>query len=114
MAKSTKRAAIVADIIRLAEPHFYDSGFNKVLDPKQGIFGPKRKLRVFREGEGGVAFEGYVLTEMLALSEDGPITDAAGGGCMVTSFDELPVEDLTLLRAWAERAFAPPSAAAPL
>lgn len=97
----TNRDAIVNEIKALIEPLMSDSGYCKALDHTRGILGPTRPLRIFNP-ENDVEFEGFVLTEMIALSEDGPITDAYAGGAVITSFDDLPVEDLVMLKRWAE------------
>lgn len=103
MARSPRAA--VQSVLTLATPYFYNRGFNKHLDPALGMFGPKRPLRVYRPA-AEVVFDGFILRNMLALSEDGPITDASGGGCVITWFEGLPMEDVTLLHAWAKAEFA--------
>lgn len=93
------RKKLVQELLSTIEPYFYNSGYNKYLDPKKGLFGPKRPLQVYRPKDP-VEFDGFVLQRMIAISEDGLITDAYGGGCIVESFECFPIEDLKMLLEW--------------
>jgi hypothetical protein len=84
-------------------PLLHDSGFVKVTDRTKGIRGPTRPYRLYafeddRKLRGGMAIEDY-----RGFAEDGVITDAHGGGCVTTPWKQIPVEDLILLLAVAER-----------
>ncbi len=99
------RKRLVSEILVLAEPHFRDSGYNKHLDPSKGMFGPKRPLRLYAPTNPVEFEDGFVLTSMWAITEDGIMTDAEGGGAVLEGFDCFPMEDLRMLKRWLQKEF---------
>ncbi len=108
---TNQRRAAIRAIKRAVKPHFRDSGYVTKVDPKKPRHaeGNRRPVRLWApEGREGVQLRGaFVLTEFVAITEFGPMTDAHGGGMIWESYGSFPVEDLLKLRAWAERTFAP-------
>lgn len=96
--KLTKtRGAVVADIQRLVEPHLRDSGYRRYLDPSKGLFGGTRPLRLWAP-DNPIELDGFALAEVLAVTEDGLLEDASGGGAVQGDWGCYPVEDLCALR----------------
>jgi hypothetical protein len=79
----------------------YDSGYRKALDPTKGILGGTRPLRLWAPPDkpsGALQnLGGFVLHEIYAVTKDGVMTDAYGGGAVTTPWQEIPVEDLLRL-----------------
>ncbi len=101
------RRRLVREIKALVSPHFWESGYRKNLDPKKGIFGGTRPLLLWApKGEDGKIVDSVelrgalVLEEIGGITEDGPITDAYGGGLVWTAYSAIPVEDLIKLHRW--------------
>lgn len=101
-----ERRKVVRRILKKVKPHFYESGYNKHLEPKKGIFGAKRPLLLYRPCDDFVKMRNtYYLSEFLAITEDGLITDAAGGGAFLEPFSAFPIEDLLYLEKWIDKHF---------
>lgn len=90
------RKAVVAEIGSIVTPRMRDSGYRKALDPSKGLLAGSRPLRVWVPDEP-MQLDGYVLTDVVAITEDGVMTDATGGGCVTESWNCFPLEDLQLL-----------------
>lgn len=99
------RKAIVARIESLVTPLLHDSGYRMALDPSKGVLGGSRPLRLWAPSEP-IQLDGFALVEVLAITEDGVIEDATGGGCITGTWDCYPVEDLKALLGAVERALA--------
>jgi hypothetical protein len=89
------RKALVTAIHALAEPKFHDSGYVKHIGGRESGLG-RRPLRLWAPGRP-IELDGFVLQSLYAVTEDGLITDATGGGAMIEDYDCFPVEDLQLL-----------------
>lgn len=104
------RRGLLREVKALLEPHLWNSGYSKPLNPKQGIFGEKRPLRVWlpADKKGKVTFRdwpigGLVIEELQGFTEDGVIVDAAGGGLVTAYWRGIPTEDLALLVRWLKK-----------
>ena len=89
----------MASIRRKASPHLYESGYRTPLDRKKGLLAGSRPLRIWAPtGANGrpttIEINGFAVESLHAVTEDGLMTDAYGGGCVTTGFGGLPVEDL--------------------
>jgi hypothetical protein len=109
-ALSRRRQGIVREIRRMLEPHLWESGYRKALDPSKGILGGSRPLRLWmpRDAAGKVidrdwALGGFVLTAIQGVTEDGVMTDGFSGGLVTTYWMGIPIEDLLKLRSWLAR-----------
>jgi hypothetical protein len=92
------RAGLVSSIEGLVAPHLRASGYRRVIDPSKGIFGGTRALLLWAPDEP-IILDGFALTDVLAITEDGVMEDATGGGCVTGAWDCYPVEDLQMLLA---------------
>ena len=88
------RRRLVRQIKALATPRFRDMGYRKALDRKKGILGGTRPMR-------GTALKAPIALkfagdgdEIIAITEDGVMIDACGGGCVTWGYGCLAVEDL--------------------
>ena len=93
----TLRRRLVRQIKALSAPRFHDMGYRKVLDPKKGIMGGTRPMR-------GVTLKTPIALkyagdedEVIAITEDGVMVGAHGGGCVTWGYGALSVEDLALV-----------------
>jgi hypothetical protein len=91
------RKAVIKEIESLVAPHLRDSGYRKPLDPSKGILGGSRPLRLWAPKEP-IRLDGFVMQDVIAVTEDGVIDDATGGGAMQSGFGCFPLEDLKSLR----------------
>lgn len=105
-----RRRAILREIQVMIEPHLWESGYRTALDPRKGILGGSRPLRLWmpRDRKGTVvdrdwALGGYVLETIQGVTEDGVIVDGAGGGLVTERWEGIPVEDLIRLQSWLRR-----------
>ena len=95
-----ERRKIEAEVDALFKPHLRDSGF------RVGKIGESRPLQIWtpRNARGQnteVKFRGQVLTELVAFTEVGLMTDNYGGGCVTIPLCDLPLKDLLMFRKWA-------------
>lgn len=100
------RWALLKEIKQILEPHLYASGYRKALNPKLGIVGGTRPLRLWvpRDTDGKIIdrdwdLGGYVIETLQGLTEDGVI-ETSSVGLVTYDWDVLPVEDLVKLRVW--------------
>ncbi len=105
-----RRRAILREIRTMIEPHLWESGYRKALDPSKGFLGGSRSLRLWipRDRKGEIvhrdwALGGYVLETIQGVTEDGAIVDGAGGGLVSERWEGIPVEDLVKLQSWLRR-----------
>ncbi len=96
------RRKVLRDLRTMFSPHMRESGF------RVGPVGNSRPLKLWApKGSDGkptqVYFKGHALTEFWGISEVGVITDAYGGGCVTEALVSFPLEDLLLLKSWAEK-----------
>lgn len=94
-----QRRKLIASIRKLFTPHFYESGYRK------GRVGESRPLLLWcpRDSAGKtkeVTFDGYRLTNLVAVTEEGVMVDAYGAGAVTEPLRDFPLEDLMMLYKW--------------
>lgn len=104
-----QRRYLTKRIRKMLEPHLWESGFRKALDPNKGILGGTRALRIWipKDANGEVInkswrINGYVVEEIEGITEDGAIVDSF---CAIVTCDwgGMPIEDLIKIERWLER-----------
>lgn len=96
---------LIREIRKRVEPLFWESGFvSGTPEARTGRLLEPRGLRVFVfRREQGYRANGYVLDQVRGFCEHGVITEVYVG--MAThAYEDLPVEDLRIALAFAERA----------
>lgn len=104
-----QRRFLTQRIRKALEPHMWDSGYRKALDPSKGILGGTRALRLWipQDANGKIIDKtwrigGYVLDEIEGITEDGAITDSYCA-IVTTPWCEVPIEDLVKVERWLAR-----------
>lgn len=96
-----QRRKVLAAIRKLFTPHFYESGYST----RRGDGRRPLLLWCPRDAAGelkDVTFKGYRLTTLVAVTEDGLMVDAHGGGARTEPLSAFPLEDLMLLYKWGQ------------
>ena len=103
------RRRLSANLMRTFSPHMWESGYKTGPD-RRGDFASSRPLKVWapRDKHGkptSIVFNGYSLQEFLGFAENGIMTAAYGGGCIIEPLSTFPLEDLMMLNKWAIKQF---------
>ena len=97
-----QRRFLVVRILKRMEPHLRDSGYRKALNPTKGLLGKSRPLRFWsppdRKNGEPQNLGGFLIGPIYAITEDGVMTEAWGGGAVTSQWRDIPLEDLVKLQ----------------
>lgn len=101
------KKSLIQEMKEILNPYLWDSGYLVSIDKKKGYTGKSRPYRIWMPKDKSnkptfhtYLLNGYVIESLEGFTEDGVLIETYSGGCVTGYWEELPLEDLALLKKW--------------